>query len=49
TRLLKEDVNGDTIIDYKDKLLKPYDEFYEPIVQKIYKDEYIYDDVYSLV
>ncbi|MDF1883667.1 hypothetical protein JHD49_06920 [Sulfurimonas sp. SAG-AH-194-C21] len=59
TRLLIKDVNGDEKIDYedilawqairdKDKLLKPYNRFYEPIVQKIYKDEYIYDNVYDL-
>ena len=59
TRLLKEDVNYDTKIDYKDilawqpihdkaKLLKPYDEFYEPVVQKIYKDEDIYEEAYDL-
>jgi hypothetical protein len=59
TRLLIEDVDGNEKIDYKDilawvpigdkeKLRKPYAEFYEPIVQKIYRNEAIYDDAYAL-
>ena len=58
-RLLIEDVDGNKEINYKDllawvpigdkeKLRKPYEEFYEPIVQKIYKNEAIYDDAYAL-
>ena len=59
TRLLIEDVDGDEEINYKDllawvpigdkeKLRKPYEKFYEPIVQKIYKNQAIYDDAYAL-
>ncbi len=58
-RLLGDDVNGDSIITYadvlywsplydKEKLLKNYNSLYMPIVQKIYSDEDIYDDVYAL-
>ncbi|MEA3492681.1 MAG: cadherin domain-containing protein, partial [Campylobacterota bacterium] len=59
-KLLTEDVSGDGIINYndalwwlptfdKDKLLKAYDTHYQPIVEKIYIDEAIYDEAYALV
>ncbi|MBU1217103.1 hypothetical protein KJ870_10405, partial [bacterium] len=58
-RLLSKDVNNDNIIDYedilnwlpmfdKDKLLKPYIAYYQPIVWKIYNNKEIYDESYSL-
>lgn len=58
-RLLIQDVDGSGEIDYddllawvptvdKNKLRKPYATFYEPIVQKIYRNEAIYDDAYAL-
>ncbi|WP_304543639.1 cadherin repeat domain-containing protein [Sulfurimonas microaerophilic] len=60
TKLLKEDVNGDTEIDYddllawvpigdKDKLVFDYEQKLQPIVEKIYKNEDIYFDVYKLL
>jgi len=60
TKLLKEDVNGDKEINYddvlawqpmydKEKLLKPYDKFYEAMVQKLYKNEDIYADASVLL
>ncbi len=59
-KLIIEDVNDDGEINYddilvwmpsfdKDKLLKPYDIYYQPIVEKIYNDEDIYDEAYALV
>ena len=59
-KLLIADVNKDEIIDYNDalwwlpifdkaKLLKPYATSYQPIAEKIYRDEEIYDDVYALI
>ncbi len=58
-RLLLNDIDGDNIINYedifywmpmydKDKLIKDYDTNYEPVVQKIYENEDIYDDVYAI-
>ncbi|WP_324172616.1 hypothetical protein [Sulfurimonas sp.] len=58
-RLLLKDIDGNNIINYEDilywlpmynknKLLKDYNSNYEPVVQKIYKDEDIYDDVYAI-
>lgn len=58
-RLLIADVDGNNEINYddilywlprhdKDKLRKPYNAYYEPVVQKIYKDEDIYEESYDL-
>jgi len=58
-RLLIQDVDGDKEVNYndllawvptvdKDKLRKPYATFYEPIAQKIYRNETIYNDAYAL-
>jgi len=58
-RLLVQDVDGNGEIGYRDllawvptidkaKLRKSYATFYEPIVQKIYRNEAIYDDAYAL-
>ncbi len=59
-RLIKSDLTEDGIVSYedvtswmagfdKDKLLFDYDEKIEPIVQKIYKNEDIYLNVYKLL
>ena len=59
-KLLREDINKDAKIDYADlhawvpsfdksKLLMSYEDKLEPIVQKVYKNEDIYLDVYSLL
>ncbi len=55
TRLLKEDVNGDEVIDYKDilawqpihdkdKLRLSYEEYYQPLQDKIHTDESLEDE-----
>jgi hypothetical protein len=59
-KLLVADVNNDGVIDYddilrwlpmfdKDKLLKGYNTSYQPIAEKIYRNEEIYNDAYALV
>lgn len=59
-KLLVSDVNDDAAINYsdvlhwlpmfdKEKLLKKYNTFYEPIVQKVYIDQEIYEEAYVLV